>query len=193
MDGRERPLTYGWLYGRVRDWGQAEHVSHLTPHRLRHTFATRLINAGVPITSLQKLLGHDHLSTTQIYARVYDTTVERDYRQAMERLQGANAIALPAEWFQRPVPVPLPVANCIEQDLTTRYNRLRTGKSALDSFRQPARFSLFRLRTVPMRFTTLADCPSKSTILYCLQRRQRWADSLTWQGQRVNPQRLQIS
>jgi site-specific recombinase XerD len=109
MDEGERPLTYGWLYARACAWGEAAHVSHLTPHRLRHTFATRLINAGVPITSLQKLLGHDHLSTTQIYARVYDATVERDYRQAMERIQGANTIALSAEWFQRPVPVLLPV------------------------------------------------------------------------------------
>jgi len=68
----------------------AAHVANVTPHRLRHTFATRLINRGLPITDLQKLLGHDRLSTTQIYARVYDATVERDYRTAMARLQAED-------------------------------------------------------------------------------------------------------
>jgi integrase/recombinase XerC len=68
-------------------------VAHVSPHRLRHTLATRLINAGMAITDLQKLLGHDRLSTTQIYARVYDATVERDYRRAMARLQAEPSAA----------------------------------------------------------------------------------------------------
>jgi integrase len=68
---------------------------------MRHTLATRLINQGVPITTLQKLLGHRFLSTTQRYARVYDATVERDYRMAMERLEQSKAIPVPLEWFQR--------------------------------------------------------------------------------------------
>jgi site-specific recombinase XerD len=68
-------------------------VAHVSPHRLRHTLATRLINTGMPITDLQKLLGHDRLSTTQIYARVYDATVERDYRRAMAQLQAEASAA----------------------------------------------------------------------------------------------------
>jgi len=103
-----QPLSYGWLYERLRDLGQAAQVERVSPNRLRHTFATRLVNAGMPITSLQKVMGHEHLSTTQIYARMYDETVERDYRQAMERLQGADAIPVPIEWFTRPVPLPVP-------------------------------------------------------------------------------------
>jgi len=87
--------------------GHAARVPHVSPHRLRHTFATRLVNAGLPITSLQKLLGHDRLSTTQIYVRLYDQTVERDFRQAMERLQQV-ALAVPAEWFQRPALAAVP-------------------------------------------------------------------------------------
>ncbi|MDO9066715.1 MAG: tyrosine-type recombinase/integrase, partial [Chloroflexota bacterium] len=89
-----QPLTWGWLYNQIRRMGDAVAVSGLTPHRLRHTFATRLINAGVPITSIQKLLGHDQLSTTQIYARVYDTTVEQDYRRAMAQLEQVPPLAL---------------------------------------------------------------------------------------------------
>ena len=56
-------------------------------HRLRHTFATRLLNAGMDITRIQKLLGHQHLNTTLIYARVSDATVEADYRRAMRAIE----------------------------------------------------------------------------------------------------------
>lgn len=97
------PLDAAWLRDRLRALGAAAQVTAVTPHRLRHTLATRLINVGTPITTLQKLLGHDHLSTTQIYARVYDATVERDYRQAMSRLERSGPMlaktdAVPVEW-----------------------------------------------------------------------------------------------
>jgi hypothetical protein len=58
----------------------------VSPHRLRHTLATRLLNAGMDIVSIQHLLGHEKLDTTMIYTHVHDTTVERDFRQAMARL-----------------------------------------------------------------------------------------------------------
>lgn len=48
--------------------------------------ATRLLNAGMPITSLQCLLGHEQLQTTLIYARVHNETVRRDYESAQARL-----------------------------------------------------------------------------------------------------------
>jgi site-specific recombinase XerD len=58
----------------------------LTCHQLRHTFATRLIAAEVPVTSVQKLLGHASLRTTQVYIQIADTQVERDYHAGMQRL-----------------------------------------------------------------------------------------------------------
>ena len=54
------------------------------------------------ITSIQKLLGHQHVTTTQIYARVYDATVEADYRKAMNRIAREQ---MPLSYQ------PLPVAN----------------------------------------------------------------------------------
>jgi len=56
-------------------------------HRLRHTTATQLLNAGCRITSIQALLGHKKLNTTMIYARVHDQTVEIDYFTAMDRVE----------------------------------------------------------------------------------------------------------
>ena len=82
-----RPVSYMWLYEHILALGQAAGVAHLTPHRLRHTLATRLLNAGMDITRIQKLLGHDHLSSTLIYARVLDLTVEADYRRALAEIE----------------------------------------------------------------------------------------------------------
>ncbi len=52
-------------------------------HRLRHTCATQLLNAGCRITTIQALLGHRRLNATMRYARVHDRTVAEDYYAAM--------------------------------------------------------------------------------------------------------------
>ena len=81
------PLSYGWLLAHITALGEAASVVGVTPHRLRHTLATRLLNAGMDITRIQRLLGHEHLATTMIYARVADTTVENDYRRALQQIE----------------------------------------------------------------------------------------------------------
>lgn len=62
-----------------------------TCHQLRHTFARHLVEAGVPVTTIQRLLGHARLRTTELYLHVADTQVQADYQAAMaalsERLQ----------------------------------------------------------------------------------------------------------
>ena len=67
--------------------GVASGIEHLHPHRLRHTCATRLLNAGMDIVQIQKLLGHEDLNTTMIYARVQDATVEADYRRFTSQIE----------------------------------------------------------------------------------------------------------
>jgi site-specific recombinase XerD len=53
-------------------------------HRLRHTFATQLLNADADLATIQDLLGHEHITTTQRYAHVANLKVQRDYYKAME-------------------------------------------------------------------------------------------------------------
>lgn len=82
-----RPISYEWLWACIGRLGDAAGVPGITPHRLRHTLATHLLNVGMDITQIQKLLGHQHLDTTLIYARVLDTTLETQYRRAMTEIE----------------------------------------------------------------------------------------------------------
>jgi len=61
---------------------------NLTSHRLRHTFANDLLNADMPITSIQKLMGHRWIETTQVYVRANDKQVQADFFAASARLEG---------------------------------------------------------------------------------------------------------
>lgn len=56
----------------------------VTCHRLRHTMATQLLNANADLVSIQEILGHTKIKTTQRYSKLSNLKAQRDYFQAME-------------------------------------------------------------------------------------------------------------
>lgn len=64
-------LSRNAVYDRVRTWGERSRIgTTLSPHRMRHTFATHLVRAGVGIVTIRDLLGHRLITSTQIYLHV---------------------------------------------------------------------------------------------------------------------------
>jgi len=58
-----------------------------TLHCLRHTFASELLSVGMPLESLQILMGHSHIEITRRYARLTDTALENDYFRSMQIIE----------------------------------------------------------------------------------------------------------
>ncbi|MFE3230124.1 tyrosine-type recombinase/integrase [Nocardia sp. NPDC059228] len=58
-------------------------IGHVTPHQLRHTYATALVNAGVSLQSLMALLGHVSAQMSLRYGKLFDATVRTEYERAL--------------------------------------------------------------------------------------------------------------
>lgn len=78
-----RRVTDYALRGTLQRAAEAAGIAPVTPHQLRHTYATALVNAGVSLQALMALLGHSSAAMSLRYGRLFDATVRADYERAL--------------------------------------------------------------------------------------------------------------
>lgn len=88
---RGKPISVRAVQKRVEHYARESGVS-VTCHRLRHTMATQLLNADADIVSIQELLGHTKIKTTQRYSKLLNLKAQRDYFLAMETVMKRTSI-----------------------------------------------------------------------------------------------------
>jgi site-specific recombinase XerD len=80
-----RPLSVRAIQKRMEVYARKAGLK-VSCHQLRHTMATQLLNADADLVTIQDLLGHTRIKTTQRYCRVSNLKVQRDYHTAMEKV-----------------------------------------------------------------------------------------------------------
>jgi site-specific recombinase XerC len=86
-----KPIQVRGIQHRLQHYAQIAGLK-VSCHQLRHTMATQLLNADADLVTIQDLLGHTRIKTTQRYCQVSNLKVQRDYHKAIERVMHRHGL-----------------------------------------------------------------------------------------------------
>ncbi|MFH1426064.1 MAG: site-specific tyrosine recombinase/integron integrase [Candidatus Kerfeldbacteria bacterium] len=88
--GEDKPLTPRSIERMIEKYSKRAGITkHVSPHTLRHTYATDLLQAGADIRSVQAMLGHSSITTTQIYTHVTDKRLKETHKKFHDKKRNA--------------------------------------------------------------------------------------------------------
>lgn len=86
LNRRGERLTRQGFWQKIKEYAKSAKLdTTITPHTLRHSFATHMLSGGADLRSVQELLGHANISTTQVYTHLTSDHVRRTYQKSHPR------------------------------------------------------------------------------------------------------------
>jgi integrase/recombinase XerD len=86
LNRRGERLTRQGFWQKIKEYARSAKLdAEITPHTLRHSFATHMLSGGADLRSVQELLGHANISTTQVYTHLTSEHIRRSYEESHPR------------------------------------------------------------------------------------------------------------
>jgi len=86
LNPRGERLTRQGFWQKIKEYAKSANLdTQISPHTLRHSFATHMLSGGADLRSVQELLGHANISTTQVYTRLTTEHIRRTYEKSHPR------------------------------------------------------------------------------------------------------------